>query len=90
MLVATNVSSLVAGWVHLQLKCRLLSLSWINMSAVIGDSTSAISSQRNHKNFVFFAAFVENCALVEKDFSWGNRDMLANKKKREIQIYILG
>lgn len=40
----TNVPRLAAGLVQLQLKCRLLSLSWIKMSAVIGDSTSKISS----------------------------------------------
>ena len=45
---------------------------------------------RNHKHFVFFAAFVEDCAIIEKDFPYqGNRGMSATKKKREVKICIL-
>ena len=45
---------------------------------------------RNHTHFVFFVAFVEDCAVIEKDIPCqGNRGMSATKKKREVKICIL-
>ena len=44
----------------------------------------------NHKHFVFFEAFVEDCAVIETDFPClRNRGMSATKKKREVKICIL-
>lgn len=77
MVVATNVPRLAAGLVQLQLKCRLLSLSWIKISA--GRRFNVINIlPHNQKHFVFFAAFVEDCAIVEKNFGyWIMGDVLS-------------